>query len=357
MKIDKKSFGKLKNSKSADLFTFTNDNGMTVSITNYGGIITKIMVNDTYGNPQNVALGFDSIDDYEKNNYYFGATIGRYANRISGGKFSINGKSFKLEKNNGNNHIHGGKVGFDKVVWKAETFKDGKTIGLILNYSSKDGEGGYPGKLSCKVIYTITNKNEIEITYEATTNKDTICNFTNHSYFNLKDGGKTSILDHEIKINADYFTPIDEESIPTGKLRSVSGTPFEFSSLRLIGDLIEEDDPQIQNGKGYDHNFVIRGDAGKLRKAATVIQQTSGIVLDVETTEPGMQFYTGNHLENSIKGRGNTIYDCRNGFCLETQHYPDSPNKPHFPNTILKTGEKFTSKTIYRFSIIQNTEL
>ena len=356
MKIDKKSFGKIK-TKKADLFTFTNDNGMIVSITNYGGIISKIMVNDTYGNLQNIALGFDNLEEYEKNNYYFGAIIGRYANRISGGKFSINGKNFKLEKNNGKNHIHGGIVGFDKVIWKAETFKDEKSTGLILSYKSKDGEGGYPGKLSCKVIYSITNKNEIEIAYEASTDKATICNFTNHSYFNLKDGGKTSILDHEIKINADYFTPIDEESIPTGKLRSVSGTPFDFSSLRLIGQLIEEDDPQIQNGKGYDHNFVIKGEAGKLRKAATVISETTGIVLDVETTEPGMQFYTGNYLEDSIIGRGNTNYDFRNGFCLETQHYPDSPNKPHFPSTLLKPGEKFTSKTIYRFSMVQNTDL
>jgi aldose 1-epimerase len=357
MKIDKKSFGKLKNNKNVDLYTITNDNGMIVSITNYGGIISKIMVHDIYGNLQNIALGFENVAGYEKNDYYFGAIIGRYANRIGGGKFSIAGKSFKLEKNNGKNHIHGGKVGFDKIIWKAQTFKDENSIGLILTYKSKDGEGGYPGKLSCKVIYTITNKNEIEISYEATTDKDTICNFTNHSYFNLKDGGKTSILDHEIKINADYFTPIDEESIPTGKLRSVSGTPFDFSSLRLIGKLIEEDDPQIENGKGYDHNFVVRGEVGKLRKAATVIEETTGIVLDVETTEPGIQFYTGNQLKNTIIGRVNTQYDSRNGFCLETQHYPDSPNKQHFPSTLLKPGEKFSSKTIYKFSVVQNTEL
>ena len=291
-------------------------------------------------------LGFDAPEGYLKNNTpYFGAVIGRYGNRIAKGRFSLNGREYRLALNNGENHLHGGIKGFDKVVWGAREVKRGPA--LALNYVSKDGEEGYPGNLSVSVVYTLTDNNELKIEYSATADKTTILNLTNHTYFNL--AGEGSILNHEVMINADRFTPVDQGLIPTGELRSVKGTPMDFTQPAAIGARIEQQDEQLLLGKGYDHNFVLNG-GGAPALAARVYEPVSGRVLEVYTTEPGVQFYTGNFLDGSIKGKGGQVYQRRYGFCLETQHFPDSPNKPDFPSTVLKPGEKYATTTIFKFS-------
>jgi aldose 1-epimerase len=353
MNVEQRIYGELKNGESAYLYTLTNKNGMVVSITNYGGIITEILVKDKKGKFDDITLGYDNLQGYLDNSPYFGAIIGRYGNRICNGQFTLEGKKYQLDKNNDPNHLHGGYVGFDKVLWDAETFSDEVELRLQLKYLSKDGESGYPGKLSVFINYTLNNNDELEIDYSATTDKATICNLTNHAYFNLKDGGESSILNHKIKINADSFTPIDNTSIPEGEILPVTGTPFDFTSPKSIGKSIDIDDEQIQNGCGFDHNFVIDGNYGELRQAARVIEETSGRILDVLTTEPGLQFYSGNFLDGSFIGKGNVVYNRRNGFCLETQHYPDSPNKPNFPSTVLKPGEVYKTTTVYKFSTVK----
>ena len=351
MKIEKQDFGKTKDGISVDLYSLTNANGMKVSITNYGGIITSIIVPDKDGNMGDVVLGFDNLDDYMKKSPYFGCIVGRYGNRIAKGKFTLNGKTYTLAVNNGPNHLHGGIVGFDKVVWDAEEVRGGDYVGLKLSYLSKDGEEGYPGNLSVAVTYLLTNDNEIKIQYEATTDQPTLCNLTNHSYFNLADGGASPILDQELMINADSFTPIDETSIPTGELKPVEGTPFDFRKPKKIGLDIDDDNQQLRNGQGYDHNFVLNGKAGTLRLVATAVDPSTGRVLEVLTEEPGVQLYTGNFLDGSITGKNGIVYGYRHGFCLETQHYPDSPNHPNFPSTVLNPGEKYHTTTIYKFSV------
>jgi len=353
MKIDKKIFGELKNGKSVYLYTLHNKNGMSVSITNYGGIITKIKTEDNNGKFDDVTLGYDNLQDYIENSPYFGAIIGRFANRICCGSFTLDGIDYHLEKNDGPNHLHSGKVGFDKVVWDVKTFENDDEVGLILSYLSKDGENNYPGNLSAEVKYTITNNEEIIMDYTATTDKSTPCNLTNHAYFNLKDGGRSDIFDHKLQINANSFTPINKSTIPTGEILPLKDTPFDFTSFTKIGKSIEKDDEQLVNGFGYDHNFVLNNSDGKLRQAAKVIEETTGRVLEVLTTEPGMQFYSGNNLDGSFVGKEGIIYNKRNGFCLETQHFPDSPNKPNFPSTILRPGEVFKSTTIYKFSVMK----
>ncbi len=353
MKIQKRLFGNMPNGKNVNIYEMTNSNGMIVSITNYGGIITSIKVEDKIGELSEVALGYSEIEKYLKNPNYFGAIIGRHANRIANGNFKLNEVDYSLAQNNNYNHLHGGIVGFDKVLWEADTFTKENSAELVLTYLSKDGEEGYPGNLNVEVRYTLTNDNEINIDYKATTDKLTICNLTNHTYFNLLDGGESSVLNHKLKLNADYFTPITKFSIPIGEIRNVEDTPFDFRKSIEIGKNIENDDEQLKNASGYDHNYIINGEFGTLRKAAEVYEEKSGRILEVLTTEPGVQLYTGNFIDGALTGHNNIIYNKRNGFCLETQHYPDSPNNPKFPTVELRPNQIFSSKTIYKFSVIK----
>lgn len=347
--IRKQPFGKTAEQKPVDLFTLTNAHGAEARIMTYGGIVVSLKVPDRNGNLQDVTLGYDSLEGYLKNNSpYFGALIGRYGNRIGKGKFSLAGQEYRLAANNGENHLHGGNRGFDKVVWKAKEVRSKDGVGLELAYVSKDTEEGYPGNLSIAVVYTLTNSNELKIEYTATTDKETVVNLTNHAYFNL--AGKGKILDHEVMINADQFTPVDRGLLPTGELRSVKGTPMDFRKPTAIGARIDQQDEQLVFGKGYDHNWVLNRTHSKLALAARVQDPSSGRVLEVLTTEPGIQLYTGNFLDGTIKGKGGQVYQQRAAFCLETQHFPDSPNKPSFPSTILKPGQKYTSATVYKFS-------
>ncbi len=348
-RIQRQAFGKTADQKAIDIYTLTNAQGVEARIITYGGIVVTLKVPDGNGKLGDVALGYDSLEGYLKNNSpYFGAIIGRYGNRIARGRFSLNGWEYRLAQNNGENHLHGGIRGFDKVVWNAKEVENKDGVGLALNYLSKDGEEGYPGTLSVTVVYTLTKNNELKIAYSATSDKPTVVNLTNHSYFNL--AGKGSILNHEVMIKADRFTPVDRELIPTGELRSVRGTPMDFTQPTAIGARIERQDEQLIFGRGYDHNWVLQSSSGAQALAARVYEPVSGRVLEVYTTEPGVQFYTGNFLDGSIKGKEGKVYQRRYGFCLETQHFPDSPNKPHFPSTVLKPGEQYATTTIYKFS-------
>ncbi len=348
--IKKDDFGKTADGQNVEIYTLTNANGVEAKITTYGGIVTSLKVPDRNGKLDDVVLGFDSLDSYLKGHPSLGIIAGRYANRIGKGRFKLNGVEYKLALNNGPNSLHGGLKGFDKKVWAAKPVTKDKEVGLELSYLSKDGEEGYPGNLSTTVVYTLTDNNELKIDYAATTDKDTVVNLTNHSYFNLAGQGNGDILGHQLMLNADRFTPVDATLIPTGELRSVKGTPMDFTQMTAIGARINQDDEQIKIGKGYDHNFVINGAAGTLRQAAKVYEPTTGRVLEVLTTEPGVQLYTGNFLDGSKVGKGEKAYKQRYGFCLETQHFPDSPNKPDFPTTVLKPGDKFQSTTVFKFS-------
>lgn len=339
--VEKEHFGTLEDGREVSLFTLTNANNMEVKITNYGGIVTSIRTPDKEGNLDNVVLGFESLDKYLAGTPYFGAIIGRYGNRIADGKFSIDGKTYDLATNDGNNHLHGGIQGFDKVLWNAETKEDGS---LELTYLSKDGEEGYPGNLEVSVIYRLTNDNELEIAYEATTDKATPVNLTNHSYFNLSGAPDSTILDHELKINAHQYTPVDDELIPTGELGDVENTPFDFTEFHEVGARID----QVEGG--YDHNWVLKRSAqDSLFHAATLYHEESGREMNVFTTEPGIQFYSGNFLDGSLKGPGGTPFVKHAALCLETQHFPNSPNEPKFPSTILRPGETYQTTTIYQF--------
>ncbi|MDZ7330564.1 MAG: galactose mutarotase [candidate division KSB1 bacterium] len=351
MTIEKQFFGQTEDGRIVDLYTLTNSNGVTVQITNYGGIVTSLLVPDKNGKIGDVVLGYDNLDGYLKASPYFGCIVGRYGNRIAKGKFTLNGKTYNLATNNGPNHLHGGVRGFDKVVWQAKPIKSQDAVGLELSYLSPDGEEGYPGNLSVKVTYTLTNENALHIDYEASSDQPTICNLTHHSYFNLKDGGASPILDHELMLNADYFTPVDETLIPTGELRPVDGTPFDFRRPTPIGARINVDDEQIKYGLGYDHNFVLNGNMGELRMVGKLREASTGRVMEIWTTEPGLQFYSGNFLDGSIIGKNGTTYYHRHGLCLETQHFPDSPNHPNFPSTVLNPGEKYQTTTIYKFMV------
>lgn len=353
--VEKRDFGVTPDGDSVDLYTLTNANGVTMEVTNYGGIITSLRVPDRDGNFEDVVLGFDSLSGYTSEEYraanpYFGALIGRYGNRIAGGEFSLNGETYTLETNNGPNHLHGGEEGFDQVVWDAESFGEDDNVGLRLSHTSPDGHGGYPGRLDVEVTYTLTNENEVAVDYRATTTKATPVNLTQHSYFNLDGDGEGQILDHKLMINADRFTPVDSTLIPTGELRSVEGTPFDFTEPTPVGAGINADNQQIEYGGGYDHNFVLaQSDADTLRLAARVYEPDTGRLMSVRTTEPGMQFYSGNFLDGSFTGKGE-VYDRREGLALETQHFPNSPNEPDFPSTILQPDEEYTSRTVYQFS-------
>ncbi len=346
--VKKESFGEV-DGKPVELYTLTNRKGAEAKITTYGATVVSLKVPDRNGKSDDIVLGFDNIDGYLQGTSFFGATIGRYGNRIAKGRFTLNGVEYKLATNNEPNHLHGGNKGFDKVIWNAKPFNVKGGAGLALNYLSHDGEEGYPGNLSVTVSYTLTDNNELKISYAATTDKDTVVNLTHHSYFNLAGQGNGDVLNHRLMIDAGRFTPTDAGSIPTGELRSVKGTPFDFTQPTTIGARINQDDEQLKLAKGYDHNYVLNGKAGVLRKVASVSEPTTGRMMEVWTTEPGMQLYSGNFLDG-VKGKGGKVYQFRNGLCLETQHYPDSPNEPSFPSTVLRKGNTYRTQTIYKFS-------
>ena len=349
--ISKAPFGTLPDGSNVDLYTMVNANGMEVRATNYGGIITALRVPDGDGNIGDVTLGMNSLDDYLKGSPYFGAIIGRYGNRIGKARFKLDDKTYKLPANDGPNTLHGGVKGFDKVVWQAEPFEKEDSVGVIFTYTSKDGEEGFPGNLQTRVTYTLTDNDELSFDYHATTDKPTVVNLTQHAYFNLAGEGSGDVLGHEVTINAEEYTPVDARLIPTGKLESVTDTPFDFRGKTAIGARINDDHTQIKRGKGYDHNFVLKREEPGLVLAARVAEPTTRRVMEVHTTEPGVQFYTGNFLDGSITGKAGKPYEKHAGFCLETQHYPDSPNQPEFPSTVLQPGEEYNSKTVYTFSV------
>lgn len=352
MSITHREFGRLPDGTTAHLSTLRNAAGMEADITNYGGIVVRLTAPDRHGVFADVVLGHESVEGYLEASPYFGALIGRYGNRIGQATFTLNGVAYTLAQNNGQNHLHGGLKGFDKVVWAVKELPDADHPGLELSYTSPDGEEGYPGTLAVTVVYTLTANNALRIEYTATTDKDTIVNLTNHSYFNLAGEGSGDILGHELFLNADRFTETDHESIPTGNLPDVTDTPMDFRTPTLIGSRINADHEQIRFGGGYDHNWVLNGDGDTDAPAlaARAHEPQSGRVMDVRTTEPGVQFYSGNFLDGSITGKHGHVYHKRDGFCLETQHYPDSPNQPHFPSTALRPGETYHTVTIYSFS-------
>lgn len=345
MDIQKQAFGQLPDGQKVDLYVLTNGKGMSAKIMTYGATLVSLEVPDRKGNIADITLGCDSIEGYMEASPYFGSTVGRYANRIGKGKFTLDGVEYTLATNNGENHLHGGIKGFDKVLWGAEPFKRDEEIGVKFVYFSKDGEEGYPGNLACRVTYRMTANNELHIVYEAETDKATPVNLTHHSYFNLAGQGEGDILSHELQLEADAYTPVDAGLIPTGEIRDVTGTPMDFTTPHAIGERIG----QVEGG--YDHNFVLRSGGEALALAARVYEPEYGRIMEIHTTEPGIQFYSGNFLDGTITGKGGKVYEQHYGFCLEPQHFPDSPNKPNFPSAILRPGEKYFSRTTFKFSV------
>lgn len=356
--VDKSVFGQLPDGRQVDVYRFTNANGIEMRVINHGGIILSLKTPDVHGEFDDIVLGFDSLDDYLSDDYrqanpYFGALIGRYGNRIADGQFSLDGETHSLATNDGDNHLHGGQQGFDRVLWQAEPFENHEGAGLVLSHTSEDGEEGYPGRLETQVTYTLTDADELIVDYRATTDKATPVNLTQHSYFNLEGEGSGSILDHRLMIDAEAFTPVDDTLIPTGEIRSVEGTPFDFTQPTPIGERIEQDNEQLAFGRGYDHNFVLAEKATSSSDpvlAARVWEPESGRLLEISTTEPGIQFYSGNFLAGDLTGKQGQAYEHRSGFALETQHFPDSPNQANFPTTILEPGDTYRSRTVYTFS-------
>lgn len=349
--ISSKPYGILPDGQEVEKYSLTNAAGMAIDIITYGGIITSWTAPDKDGNYQNIALGFDNLDQYLEGSPYFGALIGRYGNRIAQGKFSLNGQNYQLATNDGPNHLHGGPKGFDKVIWSATTRIDEGSASLILTYLSKDMEESYPGNLQTTVVYTLTADNELEVTYEATTDKTTVVNLTQHTYFNLSANFKQTVLDHEVVINAAAYLPVDETLIPTGEIRQVAGTPFDFTRAKPIGAEIGDDNLQLSRGNGYDHCWVL-DEQGSMRQVASVYEPSSGRVLEIFSDEPGIQFYTGNFLDGTLPMAGGAgHYAFRSGFCLETQHYPDSPNQPDFPSVTLDPGATYQTSTIFKFTV------
>ena len=348
--VTKQPFGSTSEGVPVEIYTLTNEKGMKVSITTYGGAVVSLTAPDRAGKFADIVLGCVDIPGYEKQTAYLGALIGRYGNRIGRAQFTLDGVEYKLAKNNGANTLHGGLRGFDKRVWQAIEVDRPEGPAVRLTYVSQDGEEGFPGTLSVTVDYVLTAKNELTIEYSAGTSKNTVVNLTNHSYFNLAGQGEGAILEHEVMLNADRYLPVDSGLIPTGELRAVKGTPFDFTQATKIGSRIDQNDEQLKLGKGYDHNWVLNKSSGELSKAAEVYEPKSGRIMEVWTTEPGLQFYTGNFLDGTIQGKGGKVYAHRGGFCMETQHFPDSPNKPGFPSTLLKPGTAYHSVTTYEFS-------
>jgi aldose 1-epimerase len=354
--ITKEPFGSV-GGQAVDRYTLKNCNKMEVKILTYGGILQEISVPDRRNRVANVTLGFDNLADYVAKSPYFGCITGRYANRIALGQFTLDGTPYQLATNNPPNHLHGGNVGFDKRVWAAEPFKNAKTVGLELTYTSPDGEESYPGELTTEVTYTLTERNEIVMDYHATTDAPTIVNLTNHAYWNLEGEGTSDIYDHVLELNAPRYTPVDATLIPTGAIDPVAGTPLDFTKPTAIGDRIRDGHPQLVIGRGYDHNWVLdRSNPNKkaLVLAARVREPDSGRVLSIYTTEPGIQFYSGNFLDGTLVGTSGRMYRQGDGFALETQHYPDSPNHSNFPSTVLRPGEVYETQTIYQFSTKDN---
>jgi aldose 1-epimerase len=344
--VQSKLFGRTDDGRQVNLYELLNANGLRATVMDYGAILVDLEVPDRNGKLADINLGFDDLDSYIKRNPLFGAVVGRYANRIENAAFTIDGIEYKITQNAGKNHIHGGnKKRFDKVIWKGEGFQTAEESGVCFSYLSRDGDEGFPGNLYCTVTYTLTNKNELKINYQATTDKSTVVNLTNHSYFNLAGAGNGDVLGHQMMINADFYTPGDKALIPTGEILSIKGTPLDFTEPRTIGARIE----QLTETRGYDHNYVLKNSDGSLTLAAHVYEPGSGRIMEVYTTEPGMQLYTANGMRN-VHGKAGKVYQRYYGFCLETQHFPDSPNKPHFPSPILRPGEKYDTTTIFKFS-------
>ncbi|SFZ91998.1 aldose 1-epimerase [Flaviramulus basaltis] len=350
LSITNSEFGKMPDSTVVEQYKLVNNNGVEVNIITYGGRITSLKVPNKKGDFENVVLGFDNLDDYLKENPFFGALIGRFGNRIAKGKFTLEGKDYTLATNNGENHLHGGIKGFDSVVWEAEPIEEKENSILKLTYLSKDGEEGYPGNLKITVIYTLTKDNALEVSYEATTDKTTVVNLTQHAYFNLSGDFSKDILNHDVVINSNTYLPVDETQIPTGEIRNVKGTPFDFTSVKKIGKEIAINNEQLKLGGGYDHCWIVNGEKGNMNFVASAYDETSGRFMEVYSEEPGMQFYTANFLDNTLPIPNGGTYAKRTGFCFETQHYPDSPNQKDFPTTILEPGEIYSTKTTYKFS-------
>lgn len=349
--IKKEDFGKLPSGEKLEKYTMTNVNGMEVSVINYGGIITNLKVPDKNGKISDVVLGFNSIEGYLTPAPYFGAIIGRYGNRIANGKFSLDGTQYTLAQNDGQNHLHGGNKGFDKVLWEVTKISNKESVALQLHYLSNDMEEGYPGNLNTTVTYTLDNDNNLKVNYKAKTDKPTIVNLTQHTYFNLSGDFSKKILDHKISINADTFLPVDATLIPTGEFKEVEGTPFDFTQPKLVGKEIDQENQQLKRGLGYDHCWVLNRKSDGLSLAATAYHPQSGRFLEVLTTEPGIQFYSGNFLDGTLTSKTGGTYEKRSGFCLETQHYPDSPNQKDFPTVVLNPDQQYSSETIFKFSV------
>jgi aldose 1-epimerase len=351
LRVAKTDFGATADGRLVEQYTIRNGQGAEMTVLTYGGIIQSLKVPDRTGAIDDVVLGFDTVAEYEKSSPYFGAIIGRVGNRIANGTFTIDGKTFTLAKNDGVNHLHGGVKGWDKAVWQADPFQDARGPGILLTHTSLDGDEGYPGKITAHVRYTLTAKNELIVEYHATTDAPTLINLTQHSYFNLAGAKAADILGHELTINADRFTPVDDGLIPTGEFAPVEGTPFDFRTPTAIGARIASTDTQMTRGRGYDHNYVITRTGDGLQLAASVYEPVTGRTLEVRTTEPGLQLYTGNFMDGSFTGKGGRAYPHRSGFCLETQHYPDSPNQPTFPTIVLRKGEDYKSETVFTFGV------
>ncbi|MGD8778494.1 MAG: aldose epimerase family protein [Ignavibacteria bacterium] len=351
--IERNLFGKLSDGRDVYVYSLKNDAGTQINIINYGAIVTHLFVKDKDGNTNDIVTGYDSIENYEKDDAFFGAIVGRYGNRIGKGKFQLDGTEYQLSINDGPNHLHGGVKGFNKVLWDAEPIENGSYPSLKLTYVSADGEEGYPGKVTLTAIYSLTNENELKIEYTGVTDKPTILNPTHHSYFNLSGDFSKTILNHELKINADKFTPVDETLITTGELVDVEGTPMDFREAKQIGTNINDDYDQLKFGKGYDHNWVLKNYDSTVRKVASLYDPSSGRLMEVLTDQPGLQFYSGNFLNGTKNGKNGYSYNHRTSLCLETQHYPDSPNKPEFPPVTLRPGETYKHTVIYKFSVKQ----
>jgi len=348
--IEKQLFGKLSTGEEVYSFTLSNKNGMEAKIINYGAIVVSLTAPDKNGKFEDVVLGFNNLEGYVNDNSFIGTIVGRYGNRINKGKISIDGKEYQLTINDGENQLHGGPKGFYKALWNAEPIENDSVQAVKLTYHSPDGEEGYPGNLDIEVVYTLTNDNELQIDYTATTDKPTVINPTHHSYFALSGSPENTILDQELQLDADYITPVNSTLIPTGELMKVENTPFDFRTPRKIGERINEKNEQLEFGKGYDHNWVLNNYDGSVKKVGSLYDPKSGRVMELYTDQPGMQFYSGNFINGTLKGKKGIVYNYRTALCLEAQHFPDSPNQPDFPSTKLNPGEKYTQKTIYRFT-------